>query len=87
MEDVEKVQKLLNELNAKEAPLHGLGGAFAGPWVHIQGYFAITGFDFKEGGNIFNPSFGVPVKVFMNNKTGEIKIYSAFLFEKKRKRC
>ena len=83
MEDTQKIQQKLNELNSKESPLFHLGGQFAGPWVHVAGYFALTGVDLKEGGSTFNPSFGVPVKVFMNNKTGEIKTFSACLFEKK----
>lgn len=53
-----------------------------GTWNAIEGYFALTGFEFDKGnGNVFNPSFGVPVKVFMNTTTGEIRVFSAYFFQ------
>lgn len=53
-------------------------------WAEIPGYFALTKFDYPNednSGAVFNPSFGVPVKVFMNTETGEIKTFSGNIFE------
>ncbi|MCL5673785.1 MAG: hypothetical protein M1407_04115 [Deltaproteobacteria bacterium] len=53
-------------------------------WIAIDGYHALTSFNFGEGGNqnIFKPDSGVPVKIFMEKKTGEIKLFLAKMFEK-----
>ena len=80
MENQIKVQTKINELNASE-----IRPGFPNPteWTAIGGYFSMTGFDFNHGKGqpIFNPSFGVPVKVFMNSRTGEVKTFSAYFFE------
>jgi hypothetical protein len=53
-------------------------------WQAIPGYFTLTGFDFNKGKGapLFNANFGVPVKIFQNIKTGEMRVFSAYLFEK-----
>ncbi len=51
-------------------------------WSAVGGYFVVTGFDFAQGKNIFNPSHGYPTKVFLNGLTGEVKMYSANMFER-----
>ena len=73
MEDPVKVQQKINELNE-------LGGN----WIANKGYFAVTGFDFNNGKPIFSPSLGIPVKVFNNTITGEVKIFLATGFERDR---
>jgi hypothetical protein len=79
MENPQKVQLKINELNAKE-PRDALGRIIP-QWAAIQGYFALTGFNYNNGSPIFNANFGVPVKIFQNSKTGEIKIYGSNIFE------
>lgn len=80
MENPLKVQAKINELNSRE-PRGGLGGLSQNAWVATVGYFALTGFDYNNGAPTFNAGFGVPVKVFTNIRTGEIKIYAASIFE------
>lgn len=64
--DPTKVQKLLNQLNKGKN----------GPWVPLDGYRALTVLEFQSDKSAtFNPSEGIPLKVFINVKTGEIKIY------------
>lgn len=50
-------------------------------WQEIAGYFALTKFEFTSPTPTFTPTFGVPVKVFRNKKTGEIRTFSAYHFE------
>ena len=80
MENPLKVQARVDELNATEIRA---GVPEPNEWVAINGYFALTGFDFNHGKGQpnFNPGYGVPVKVFRNIRTGEIKTYSAYFFE------
>lgn len=49
----------------------------------IEGYYALTKFEFPKGsaGAVFTPSVGVPVKAFMNTNTGEIRIFAANFFD------
>ena len=49
----------------------------------VPGFFAFTGFEFPKYGQgvIFNPSFGFPVKVFINNVSGEMRAFSAYFFK------
>lgn len=79
MENPLKVLQKINELNSKE--LRDVSGQIIPQWTSISGYFALTGFEFGNGSPNFNPGFGVPVKVFMNTRTGEIKTFSANHFE------
>ena len=51
-------------------------------WVHVNGFNAVTGFDYGTGqGANFNPGFGLPVKIFIDTVTGEVKLFSADLFK------
>lgn len=72
-ENTRKVQLKLAELNT------GLNPA---QWVSADGFSALTGFKFGKTNNDsqFLASSGVPVKVFFNNVTGEVKIFLAVLF-------
>lgn len=42
-------------------------------WWPIPGYVAITNFEKKEGQAVFNPSSGIPLKAFLNTRTGEVR--------------
>lgn len=79
-ENIIKIQQKINELNSKEPKF--LFPSLAVTWSTIPGYFAITGFDFGQGAPTFNANFGYPIKVFINQRTGEMKFYPASLFEK-----
>lgn len=87
MENLQKVQQKVDELNKRDQRsglpmVPGILGQKSTPqWVAIEGYFALTGFSNKSGQSVFNSAFGVPVKVFLNNKTGAIEIFSSNLFE------
>ena len=50
-------------------------------WQEFMGYSALTKFDYNNGAPTFNPSSGVPVKAFLNTRTGEIRIFLASIFE------
>jgi len=78
-ENLLKVQQKINELNQKEPKL--LFPAVSAIWSAVPGYFAITGFDYGQGNPTFNANFGYPIKIFVNQKTGEMKFYPASLFE------
>jgi len=77
MEDADKVKAKLNELNA---------GDLKGPWAIAEGLHALTAFKFDNPGQNeaaeFNPASGVPVKLFVHKRTGELKMFSAFLFRR-----
>lgn len=87
MENLTKVEKVIEELNyeevRKEAPgTLADGGAWQGSWEAEPGYFAVTAFNAtgpKQGE--FIPSLGVPLKVFTNRRTGEVKLYLTERFE------
>ncbi len=76
MEDKTKVKSKIDELNKTYNTTNA--------WTAIDGYYAITKFDFgKDDKNPnFSPSSGVPVKMFVNQTNGEIKLFLAKLFEK-----
>jgi hypothetical protein len=67
-----KVQEKINELNQSSPG-----------WVDVAGFHAITSFEFPVYGKgaTFNPSAGFPVKIFVNNITGEVKLFAAALFK------
>jgi hypothetical protein len=71
MENMPAIQAKINELNA-----------ISPGWTHLIGFSAITSFSYGQNGQTptFNASSGLPVKVFLNNITGEVKIFSAHLF-------
>lgn len=70
-EDPVKVAAKLNALNTNGVAL----------WVAADGYNAITRMELQDDGSIaFNPSVGVPTKVFVNQATGEIKLFDARTF-------
>ncbi|MBI3549441.1 MAG: hypothetical protein HY078_10410 [Elusimicrobia bacterium] len=48
-----------------------------GPWVVLEGYFAITSVEVILGSVNFNPGKGVPMKAFLNTRTGEIRTFAA----------
>jgi hypothetical protein len=72
MEDTALVQEIIDKLE-REAP---------GGWTTEPGYFAFTGFEFNNGSPRFNPLYGVPVKIFTNRTTGEVRTYGAEKFER-----
>ena len=74
MEDLVKVQKKIDELNAVRKG-----------WIAAEGINALT----SVSGDIiakkdihYNPNVGYPVKIFINTEDGEIKTFAAVLFEK-----
>jgi hypothetical protein len=85
-ENAVKVQQKVDELNSKEPvsspTLFGLNTP-NNAWVAVPGYVALTGFNFDPDNNkpVFNPGYGYPIKLFVNIKNGELKIYPASLFE------
>lgn len=71
MEDPEKIKSKLKEL--------GEG------WVEANGYHALTSVEYSKqnpNGSTFNPARGIPLKVFVNPSSGEIKSFLADSFEK-----
>lgn len=69
-----KIQNKIRELNTQSP-------AGQKNWTALIGFNALTTVDFNYAGKaIYNPSLGFPAKVFVNNTTGEIKIFSAHLF-------
>jgi hypothetical protein len=87
MENPTKIDKVIEELNhkevLKEAPgTLADGGVWQGSWEAEPGYFAVTAFHStgpKEGE--FIPSLGVPLKVFTNRRTSEVRLYLSERFE------
>ena len=81
------MQAKVNELNLQEpTPVgqRGLLPTVANNWVAIPGYFALTGYTPNSAlasGGLFNPSYGYVVKIFVNNRTGEMKTYPYQLFD------
>lgn len=74
MEDPTKVAIKIAELNRT-----------GGDWIAANGTNALTNVsgDFRTNANIvFQPSNGIPVKVFMNKTNGEMKLFPAVLFER-----
>ena len=77
MEDPLKVQQKINDLNSNDPQ-----GALK-PWIHYSGYFALTRVELNDGvGPVFNPSIGIPMKVFTHQLTGEIRMFPSQFFER-----
>ena len=87
-----RVQAKVNELNLQEPRPQGQLGLLApvantpvpNNWAAVPGYFALTGFTPNTAlasGGLFHPSYGYVVKIFVNNRTGEMKTYPYQLFE------
>jgi len=75
MQDPELIRNKLRELNSGET----------GDWEEITGNHALTSVDgdFRSNSNVvFKPASGIPIKGFLNRRTGEIKIFPAVMFEK-----
>lgn len=68
------------KVNLKLAELNK--GLATPQWVPADGLSALTGFKFgyNEHNSQFLSGSGIPVKVFFNNVTGEVKIFLAILF-------
>jgi len=91
MENRTKVLEKIEELNRESAGISTspVGGGIPGlssifPQTipqEFSGYSALTKFDYNNGAPIFNPASGVPIKAFLNSRTGEIKIFLASIFE------
>ena len=91
MENPLTVQAKINELNAISTQP---GQPIVNEWIAFQGYSAIiyatipayvTPSAFAGLPPMrhptFNPSAGIAVKAFMNSRTGEIKMFNAYMFE------
>lgn len=67
------------KVNAKLAELQQATGH---RWLQVNGFNAITGFDYGANGQgaNFNPGFGYPVKIFIDSVSGEMKLFPAELF-------
>lgn len=48
-------------------------------WVPADGYQALTKIDIEK--KVFYPNNGIPVKVFINQTTGEMRMFPASIFE------
>ncbi len=83
MENPSSVQGKIDELNRREAKIvsGGLVQSGSNVWAAVPGYFAVTGFDGSQATPVFNASYGYTVKVFVNTKTGEVKMFASNLFE------
>ena len=78
MEDPIKVVNKINELNGGETKPNG-------DWIPVEGYNVMinaTGGLQPNEKLVFNGNRGFVVKVFINKRNGETKIYPARLFEK-----
>lgn len=71
--DPQRVQNKLNELNATGQP----GSPF---WIVAEGLRALTSMTYENGVVAFNPNNGIPLKVFVNTLSGELKLFDARLF-------
>ena len=93
MENRERIAEKIDELNRESAglPSRQQPGTMAGLlspnleppkiWQEFPGYSAMTKFEYNNGAPIFSPSTGVPIKAFLNTRTGEIRTFMASLFE------
>ena len=70
--DPVKITNKVNELNLKDT-----NNPY---WIPVDGYNAITGMNIQGPQISFNPNVGVPVKIFVNARTGEIKTFDARAF-------
>ena len=71
--DPTKVQNKLNELNAP-------GQSGAPNWVVTEGLVALMSMSVAAGRITFQSDNGLPIKSFVNVRTGEVKLYDARLF-------
>lgn len=50
-------------------------------WVPVDGFFTATNLSFKlDSTPVFNPNAGYPLKLFVNTRTGEVKMFDARRF-------
>ena len=65
-EDSKKVSAIIRSLNKK-----------GGSWVAVEGYYALTSINYsgEKGKAKFDPAKGIPVKIFVNKKDGEVKAF------------
>lgn len=95
MENRTAIEAKIDELNRVSAgmPLKPASGTLAGVlfspavmppqiWQEFPGYNSLTKFDYNNGSPTFSPSVGIPIKAFLNTRTGEIKTFVASIFEK-----
>jgi len=76
--------KHMQDPNLIRAKIVELNSGETGDWEEITGNHALTSVDgdFRTNSNIvFKPASGVPLKAFLNRRTGEIKIFPAIMFE------
>lgn len=71
--DPTKVQQKLNELNAA-------GNPGAPNWIVSEGLKAVTSMSLEGEKITFNPNAGIPLKVFVNITSGEVKLFDARKF-------
>lgn len=71
-DDPELIQKKLTELNASSPK---------GRWFAADGLHAVTRFERKGASPMFIPGSGIPLKVFFNDTTGEVKTFLARNFK------
>lgn len=51
-------------------------------WIFADGLHALTKVQFENGPDpVFYPSSGIPIKVFMNTDTGEIRMFPIAIFK------
>lgn len=50
-------------------------------WKYYTGTYALTNVDITTPVPNFNPASGIPLVVFVNTVTGEIKLFPAAIFE------
>ena len=66
------INDIVNYLDDKYGP---------GPWIAMNGVQALTNVVKNGESFTFMPASGTPVKVFLNQQTGEVKLFPALLFE------
>jgi hypothetical protein len=55
-----------------------LNASDGGNWVELQGFNALTTVFYQANGSVvFNPNYGFPIKAFLNQVSGEIKVFDA----------
>lgn len=71
--DPAKVLAKVNELNTE-------GNEGAPNWIAAEGLRALILMSINDGKTAFDATQGVPLKIFANTQTGEIKIFDARAF-------
>jgi len=71
--NLQLVQNKVTELNAT-----GMPGA--PNWIATDGLRTLTGMNVENEVITFTPNNGIPLKVFVNTESGEIKIFDARKF-------